>query len=314
MVGLAVALAAVMVLSAFVALGQTNGGNSAGLSKSGSQPPSATKAPSSPNFGSFVVGPNQVLPGSIPGGKAGATLSYSANWAGFAVVPTAGDGSIEEVMAEWYTPTVSCASAPSGGAVEVMWVGIDGYSDSTVEQVGTLSYCSTTGATPQYYSWWEFAPYNDIQEVNTIGGGNFVAAYVLFNPGECYASACGVYTLVFHDLDAGISWAVTGYPNVCNSNGCEGGVDDSAECISEAPTGFGYSGFADLADYGTATFYECAGEVSGHFLGIGGLGNYGTTYRIEELDSGAHLMQTTSGLSSYYFGNSVFTTTWKRYS
>ena len=50
---------------------------------------------------------------------------------------------------------VSCSKAPKGGAYQVSWVGIDGNGTSTVEQDGTLSYCSTTGSDPPDYDWWE---------------------------------------------------------------------------------------------------------------------------------------------------------------
>jgi Peptidase A4 family len=259
------------------------------------------------------VGPSLHVSSSPSGGK-GAVLATSGNWAGYAAIPSS-TGEIQEVTAEWYVPVVTCPSSGfSGVSSQVSWVGIDGWGDGTVEQAGTLSYCSAPGATPAYYSWWEFFPYNDIQIVGTVGGADFVAAYVLYNPAECFSSSCGVYTLVFHDLDSGISWAVTGNPSVCNSAGCEGGTDASAECISEAPSGFGHSGIDPLAKYTTTTFYACAAEINGAFKGIASFGGTTTVYRINQVTSTDKNIQLTSPAITYYYGKSEFTITWKRFS
>ena len=48
-------------------------------------------------------------------------------------------------------------AAPAGGfPYSSFWVGIDGYSSSSVEQLGTDSDCA--GNTPDYYAWWEMYP------------------------------------------------------------------------------------------------------------------------------------------------------------
>jgi hypothetical protein len=74
----------------------------------------------------------------------------SENWSGYAVTGsdfTSAEGS-------WEVTAVNCSKTPN--AYAAMWVGIDGYSSSTVEQTGTLAYCN--GSTPVYYAWYEFYP------------------------------------------------------------------------------------------------------------------------------------------------------------
>src|SRR5271163_4846802 len=65
----------------------------------------------------------------------------SENWSGYAVVGAA--DSVSDAKASWTVPAVTCgASRRSPSAYSSFWVGIDGYSSSTVEQTGTDSDCS----------------------------------------------------------------------------------------------------------------------------------------------------------------------------
>ena len=59
----------------------------------------------------------------------------STNWAGYAVVGS----DVSDVVGTWIQPAVTCSSQT---AYVATWVGIDGYSSDTVEQTGTLAYCS----------------------------------------------------------------------------------------------------------------------------------------------------------------------------
>ena len=247
------------------------------------------------------------------------THTTSSNWAGFVnTVANTSYGTIQEVTAEWYTPSVNCAHAPRGGAYQVSWVGIDGWNTGTVEQDGTLSYCSTTGATPAYYDWWEFYPYNGITTVNSISGGDFVQAYVLYNSLACVNSVCGVYTLQLSDLSASTSFSVTGGGWICNaaSGNCEGGLDSSAECISEAPSGFGYTGVTPVANYHNTTFYGCADTIGNSFLGIGSWSSSSgvSILQVNQIGASSSVDQKTGAIASWsYYGNSKFLVTWQHY-
>ncbi|MCI4370752.1 MAG: G1 family endopeptidase, partial [Thermoplasmata archaeon] len=81
------------------------------------------------------------------------TATQSTNWAGYAV--TGANHSVSYVHGSWIEPSaVSCPS--KGYQYSSFWVGIDGYSSSTVEQTGTDTDCQAGVAA--YYAWYEFYP------------------------------------------------------------------------------------------------------------------------------------------------------------
>ena len=62
----------------------------------------------------------------------------SSNWSGYAVATNLSNpqaNSVSAVSGSWIVPTVTGSSR--GTTYSAVWVGIDGYSDSTVEQIGT---------------------------------------------------------------------------------------------------------------------------------------------------------------------------------
>ncbi|MCI4325573.1 MAG: G1 family endopeptidase [Thermoplasmata archaeon] len=305
-VALPVLIAAVMLLSLGLTAVPSLGAHAAASSARGS-----SAAPNAP--------PNLAHLTALIHAKKGSAVVHgtSGNWAGFVnTVANTSYGSIQEVTAEWATPTVNCTAAPKGGAYQVQWIGIDGDGTGSVEQLGTLSDCSTTGATPAYYDWWEFYPYNGVTTVSSIGAGNLVQAYVLYNSAACVNSACGVYTLQMSDLSLGTSFSVTGGGWICNTGGvCEGGLDGSAECISEAPTGFGYPGITPVANYGTTTFYACADAIGPAMHGIGSWNSTSgvTIISLNQIGHSTKVDQKTGALVSYTYGKSRFTITWVHY-
>jgi hypothetical protein len=289
-------IAAIMVLSAFLGVASLP----------------TTSANRNTTAGTPSPGPHVQLSSLGPAASNAFSHVNSTNWAGYAVVPTAGAGSIQEVTAEWYIPTANCSQPKADGpALSSEWVGIDGYNTGTVEQTGTAAYCSSHGATPVYYLWWEFYPYNSAQYVYTANAGDLVQAYVLYNPSVCISGACGVYTLDLSDLTSGNSISVVGGGWICNTAAvCEGGTDSSAECISEVSAG-GYV----LTKTTPVTFYACAVEISGTFKGIGSFSSaVASTSEITQIGPVSGLKaQTVSGCTSYFYGKSDFTVTWHHY-
>jgi len=101
----------------------------------------------------------------------GLSQAQSTNWSGYA---DTGSG-FSTVTGSWTEPSVSCTSQTSLAA---FWVGIDGYSSSSVEQDGTLAECY--GGTAYYYTWWEMYPANAIQVVGqTLRAGDSITASVV---------------------------------------------------------------------------------------------------------------------------------------
>ena len=234
----------------------------------------------------------------------GVTDTTSGNWAGYADTATTA-GTITEVFSEWYIPTATC-NEKSGATYQVQWVGIDGFGSGSVEQDGSFDYCSGPGATPAYYTWYEFYPFDSVQIVAASTAGAFISAYVLYNPAETINGIAGVYTLEVFDVDNGVAFSEI-------AGGWDLGytpADSSVECISEAP---GVStGIAHLTNYGTTKFYACDATIGSHTSGIGGLSSVATVYKINQVDGSGHTEQSTGSLSNYYGTKSTFTITWKR--
>jgi hypothetical protein len=243
-------------------------------------------------------------------GKGTVVSTTSTNWGGYA--DAISSGQILEAYAVWQVPAISCAShTPS---LNDNWVGIDGFSTGTVEQGGTYGYCVSATSGPYYWTWWEFYPYNGIQSVYSgVSPGDWIQAYILYNPYFCYGSSCGVYTITVEDLsNSANSFTVQGNPTICNSNGCESGPDLNAECISESLVGQGLY----LPNYGTTTFVTCDAEINGHYSGIGGAFGPGVTvYKITTNGAISGLrQQAISTLSSYDWPHDHFFIKWLRYS
>ena len=74
----------------------------------------------------------------------------STNWSGYAVSGAA--DSVSKVAGTWTVPTVSTST----NGYSAVWVGIDGYSSSSVEQIGTGK--EVYGGKASYYAWYEMYP------------------------------------------------------------------------------------------------------------------------------------------------------------
>jgi|GEM_PF-555283 hypothetical protein len=243
-----------------------------------------------------------------PGVQMSAVKTTSGNWAGYAdTVPSTAYGTITEAFGEWVVPSINCAKA-HGASLNDNWVGIDGYGTGTVEQAGTLGYCSSSTATPYYYDWFEFYPYSASVGEFYVAAGDVINAYVLYNPYVTIGNGSGIYTLVVNDLsDYSASFSVTGTPNACTATGCETGPDGSAECISEQASQY-------LADYGTTGFVSCDSTIGGTWSGIGGHGTHATLYEISQKEGvSGKVDQTPSKLTTYDYKDDYFTITWKHY-
>jgi hypothetical protein len=78
------------------------------------------------------------------------TNTTSSNWSGYAAI----NGRYTSVSASWTQPVATCGFGMTAAS---FWVGLDGYSSKTVEQIGTYSNCTAENV-PQYYAWYEMYP------------------------------------------------------------------------------------------------------------------------------------------------------------
>lgn len=190
-------------------------------------PASAAAAPAG-----FTPGvPMEQTSGALPARSGTANQVESENWSGYAV--SGSDGAFHSVSASWTEPTATCSGG--GDQYAAFWVGLDGYSSSSVEQTGTDSDCS--GGAPDYYGWYEMYPSNPVYFSNPVSPGDSMSASVT-------VSGTGTYTLVLTDSTQG--WTQTETENE------SGLADSSAEVITEAPSSS--SGVLPLADFNTVNY------------------------------------------------------------
>jgi hypothetical protein len=164
----------------------------------------------------------------------------STNWSGYAVTGS----NFTHASGSWIVPAVNCTKTPNSFAV--FWVGMDGFKDATVEQIGTIAECS--GTTAVYGAWYEFVPNEDIQIISTVAvsPGNKISAVVTYD-------GSGEFTLKITNVTTGKSFSKKGTVT-------GGAKRASAEWIAEAPTGS--SGILPLSDFGTASFGDDYTEVN----------------------------------------------------
>jgi hypothetical protein len=216
----------------------------------------------------------------------------SSNWAGFAVTGSA--GSVTFVNGSWIQPAiVSCPL--SKATYSSFWVGIDGYSSSTVEQTGTDSDCHSGKA--QYYAWYEFYPAASVLiKTVTISAGDTIYASVSF--------ASSTFTVFLKDVTTGKSFSTTGSVTSAQRT--------SAEWIAEAPS----SGrILPLANFGTVHFgMDSTFVAATNSATLGGttglIGSWSTAVSIDMVGARKATLTkaSTSAISS---DNSSFTVTWK---
>jgi len=167
--------------------------------------------------------PGRRVPASAIRAGRGLTKIEYFNWSGYGDTNTGGLV-YSKVAGSWTQPAVTCTQEDEW---VVTWVGIDGLTNSTVEQDGTLAQCFEGKA--HYYTWWEMYPTNDIQVVgSTVKPGDKITGSVI---------RTGV------------------------SGGC---ANSSAEWIAEAPTGpTGQYPLADFHSWKLTSATVTAGTKSG---------------------------------------------------
>jgi len=206
----------------------------------------------------------------------------STNWSGYADTGTA----FSTVTGSWTEPSATCSSSRSE-SLAAFWVGIDGYTSSSVEQDGTLIECYRR--TAYQYTWWEMYPTNAIQVVgSTLAAGDSITASVV-RSGTSYTLAV---TDSQHPADS-----------FSKTETCSSCANTSAEWIAEAPSSS--SGVEPLAQFSTwsetgATVTE--GTTSGVISSF-------TDDEITMIDSSGATKALPSALNS---GGNGFTVTWER--
>ena len=149
-------------------------------------------------------------------GPRGSAQVGSYNWSGYA--DTASLGTFTAVSATWRQPATICSPEQR---LTATWVGLDGFTDSTVEQDGTLAYCFEGQAS--YYSWWEMYPGGTVTVGSAVRPGDLIKAAVTESGGN--------YTLSVTDASRP-SNSFSAVQACAPAGSCQ---DSSAEWIAERP-------------------------------------------------------------------------------
>jgi hypothetical protein len=204
----------------------------------------------------------------------------STNWSGYADTSS----TFSTVTANWTEPSASCTGTTSLAA---FWVGIDGYSSSSVEQDGTLIECYR--GTAYQYTWWEMYPSNAIQVVgSSLAAGDHITSSVV-RSGTSYALK------VTDSTHPANSFTTT--------QRCSGCANSSAEWIAEAPSGS--AGVYPLSHFSTWT---ASGATVTGSSGTGVISSY-TDDEITMIDSASRVKAQPGALNSSGNGFSV---AWER--
>jgi peptidase A4-like protein len=188
-------------------------------------------------------GPHGVTPSTVNAGAGlhGATAE-SFNWSGYADTTTK-VGAFTAVSGSWVEPVATCTSEQR---LTAFWVGLDGYSNMTVEQDGTLAYCFE--GDPYYFSWWEMYPGGSVTVGSQVRPGDMITASVTRSGTS--------YTLSVSDpVHPQNSFSTV---QTCPATTCE---DQSAEWIAERPA---FSiGITPLATFANWTLSNGSQTVNG---------------------------------------------------
>ena len=163
----------------------------------------------------------------------------STNWSGYAGTT----GTYTSVSASWTEPTGTCKS---GDQYSAFWVGLDGYSSSTVEQTGSEVDCA--GRTAEYYAWYEAYPAGSEDYSNTVKPGDHFNASVTYEGSNKFA-------LYIDDTARG--WSHDATVTV------SGADRSSAEVIIEPPCCTDSGGTLPLTDFGTISNEDNVSSLAG---------------------------------------------------
>ncbi len=169
----------------------------------------------------------------------------SYNWAGYAVetnLNSPQSGAVTDVKGSWKVPVVNCKSTPN--AYSSFWIGIDGYSSSSVEQTGTDSDCSSKN--PKYYAWYEMYPAYPVKLNINIRPGDVMTAEVRY-------IGSNQFKLTITDTTTGVTFSTT--------QTSSGAQRSSAEWVAEAPSSL--NRVLPLANFGTALFSNSQVTLNG---------------------------------------------------
>jgi len=173
----------------------------------------------------------------------------SSNWSGYAVetnLASPQSNAVSDVKGSWTVPALACGNIKTYSSA---WVGIDGYSDNSVEQIGTEQDCISGKSS--YYAWYEMYPKPSFKINLPIKMGDVISAEVN------YVSK-NEFVLTIIDSTTGKMFTTSQKSNASRQ---------SAEWVMEAPWS---GGVLPLANFGTIQFSNAQATLNSH---VGAINN-----------------------------------------
>jgi len=172
----------------------------------------------------------------------------SNNWSGYVSatnLTSPAPNSVTAVGGTWIVPTIS-ASGPSSSTYSSIWVGIDGFSSATVEQIGTEHDWSNGVQTN--IAWFEMYPDYPYEISNfPVHVGDSITGSVVY-------IGNGVFVLaLFNNTQKVYSVVPTSYTTTQNAQ------RSSAEWIVEAPY---ENGVLPLSEFSPVNFSNCCAIIN----------------------------------------------------
>jgi len=224
-----------------------------------------------------------------PGASALPTISL--NWSGYAAVSAK---KFNYVHSTFLQPKISCTGAPNRWTSN--WVGLDGFTDATVEQDGTFAFCGGANhMVAQYVAWYEMYPAGSVA-VFRVKPGDQMDASVRYSSGK--------FTLTIADLTSGKTATKQAACSSCERSSAEWIIERPALCNSSFTKCF----LTALADFHTTVMRSDVAQLAGGKVkGVGGFVNY-PIFMVNPLKTGGFIsLDTVSALSG-----PAFAATWDR--
>ena len=177
----------------------------------------------------------------------------SSNWSGYAVYTTPTSSgkkgksksapTFSYVTGSWVVPSV--VASASANTYSSTWVGLDGYSDGTVEQIGIEQ--DWSNGSPAYYAWYEMYPKWGYEIVGfPVNPRDTISASVEY-------TSNGAFKLTITNVTKNVTFSTTQRSPSAQRL--------SAEWIEEAPWS---GGVLPLANFGKVDFSGCSATMNGH--------------------------------------------------
>ena len=189
---------------------------------------SVTSAAAGTNSSATAASSSVATSSSTPAGSTSAAASAKQPWTGYVLVGH--EVGFRQVTADFKIPVVSCTAS---GSKASFWIGLDGYNNGTIEQVGISTNCDNV---PEYTAWFQMWP-STINYQFLVHPGDSIAMSVAYVSGH--------WALALKDLTDGQKFNVS---EKCPSGKvCE---NMTAEAILEAASG------SNLSSFNTTGFTE----------------------------------------------------------